>query len=62
MSPMDTTLFEDDRSGDPLLIFKILESSDTSKYGAYQIDYRVYYTDYPDNVIEVSPAFTITVV
>ena len=60
-TPIDSTLFVDDRSGDPVLSFNTLESQDTSKRGAYPIGYKVFHAGYPDNFVEVSPAFTITV-
>ena len=59
---IDLTLFEDDRSGSTVFAFKILESQDISKKGAYPIGYKVYHSDYPDNFVEVMPAFTVNII
>lgn len=50
LSPIDTALFVDDRTGSPANLFQTLQITDESTDGPYPIRYRVYHTGYPGNV------------
>ena len=39
----------------------MLTTEDLSKVGSYPIKYRAYFTNYPDNIVEVTQAFIVTV-
>ena len=38
-----------------------METEDESRVGVYQISYRAYYMDYPENYIDSINAFTVTI-
>lgn len=47
---IDASLFQDDRSADPINEFRTLFNSDFSLKGSYTMSYQVYHTLYPANV------------
>ena len=59
-SALDAELFNVDASVQPQSL-SVLETQDLGKVGSYPIKYRAYHTNYPDNRVEVSQAFTVTV-
>ena len=52
MTALDPLLFEDDQTGDPNNIFRVLYSEDVAKKGSYPIRYRVFLTNYSSNEVE----------
>lgn len=59
-SSLDIELFLDNRSVEPYRL-TTLTRQETSLVGTYPIKYRVFYTSYPMNTIELESPFTITV-
>ena len=61
--PLDYELFDDWQStNEAKNLFTILQTDDEMKVGEYQISYRAYYIDYPENFAEKINAFTVTIV
>ena len=48
---LEPALFLDDQSADPFNIFRVIYAEDVLLKGSYPIRYRVYHTNYPDNVV-----------
>lgn len=59
---LEPNLIIDDRTLAPPNQFTVLYTEDVSKHGAYPLSYRVYYTNYPGNVVEQLTPFTVSVV
>lgn len=62
LGPLNSALFEDDRTSAPVNQFRTLQNNDELTYGPYPVRYRVFFTDYPLNVSELPFPFTITIV
>jgi hypothetical protein len=62
-TPIDSTIFQDDRSNSPSNLFTVTQAVDDDyHYGSYEITYNVFYTDYPDISVKQNLPFVITVV
>ena len=59
-SPLDETIFFDDRTNSPSNQFTITQAVDDDyKYGRYDILYRVFYADYPDVIVHQNYPFIV---
>ena len=59
---LDTSIFFDDRSSDPINYFVTRQSQNEATRGSYSIFYKVYYTDYAMNYAVSPIPFTISIV
>ena len=61
-SPLDVTIFDDQRNALIPNSFTVLQTQDVTKAGIYPISYRTYFTNYPANFVDNLLAFTVTII